>query len=643
MRFFHSVILLVFFFAADIFAFESIEFTSDEKTKVVKVQEGNCTSLLDDESNYEILQISPNQFKISTKALTENSAMLLIDCNGQTFAYGLNFKNKPADNFDSAQYSESTSHPQSYFGVVTSIGPTAYSSMALEAFDGSYDPLSITFTRNYSNAQKPKYFRDSVDLFHHFNLWDLGYGFSRNFTADETVDGFRQRLRLYDYSASASETVVGPVVVARRYFLITPAPFAMSFTYSQTRNQTVERGVERSFFFGAESLTLFSRIGYSEIYNKDLEIDTNRGDLNNSAKYHLGPFLTPGNDSSAYCMREYGCKLSGLVFTNETRLKTTAIDFKYGILPHLLGLKLSQMIYRKDEVSVAINRSLISQPWTLDKYWIDSYASEQSTRANAALHLEYRQKEYFYFVDHDFIVIEPNSNTSQRIFARAGMRHESERWSYGISVDLPYQNENCCNFNADLRWFFDRNIKYMTLAAADHIVEGKVVSELTQEPLANVKIVLSSAEKTIAETSSDKNGIFSFVDVPNAGLFQLTASNDHAQTKKEIEKAITKAKLETTLEINEHYLIRVLFSDPDHPAQSFFNYAKETGDAILSTPGAIYKDNKIYVKKGSSVTLKITPEFLPFDVDLEHVSKFTFDTRSMEDGIVEVKLKSKRP
>ena len=639
------------------FSHAALEFNADNRQERLEVPGKNCIALLDDDSNYTLSVVDDHTFVISTKAASERSALLLIDCAGVIYPYPLSFSNRSKYEYEEKRYKEGVTRPNSYVGYSHSVFKSVPATNTFEVFDQSYNPLGVGVSRTYLDPGNERMRLDSVDAFHYWDDYSLSYGTTTGRLWSGEEHAFRTYVGGFGAFAGAQQVYQEHGAKEESYVLSTPAPLLTRFLYHKALDGAMDRRAQRNLF-GNVGLLASNTLLELERYNfAAIDEDYTQGNITEDLNYNGLPWVRPGAEFGGFLRKGAATPLLNLTkLKSEFRYETAYFEIKYGLVPHDLATVGRYRFHRGQEVSIMVNQSYAPFSWIKRQKWISNEATPgvinpwdaQEMRSAALLHLEYTDGAYTLTADHDIPI--HRGTGEERLFGRLGIQVDQPKLVALASVGFTYgRPSGIAEVLLEIRYYPDANIKALVQKSYTYRVSGRVLSIFGDKPLADMPVSLMRDDKEIAKASTLHDGSFVFHDVRSGG-YRLVAQKTGCVKTVDIDVAGENREVAAQLVMDDYAKIRVKFllAPLDKPAFSpanvaidLQNFMPELGEGIVSFKDAGYSENLIWIPRQGKVALKVTPELLPFGFRFLDIRGAIQDTDREGEGIVEILLQKK--
>lgn len=207
-------------------SYRILEMSRDNRSINLPLPKGrDCSFLLDDDENYEVVRVDSVTLQVRTKAITERSALLIVDCSPETQAYRLSYTNRERYDPSETLYRAGLDRMNSSLALGQTWGDSSFISRYIELADYSYMPFTINLRRSYNDAHRADQYRDSIDVSHNIDDYSLGYGWSADVGDPAKRKDYRLHASAHGYSLSS---LIGEERGDVRY-----QRFALSCRYSE--------------------------------------------------------------------------------------------------------------------------------------------------------------------------------------------------------------------------------------------------------------------------------------------------------------------------------------------------------------------------------------------------------------------------
>ncbi len=244
-------------------------------------------------------------------------------------------------------------------------------------------------------------------------------------------------------------------------------------------------------------------------------------------------------------------------------------------------------------------------------------------------------------------ILPETARRSTNVSLGIGERRDSLTWDILTTQDL-WLGMKWPALLASVRFYSDFNLGRLALNLRRHRISGFVRSSITNQPIANAKVVLSVDGEIQRQTMSNEVGAYLLEDIPQTSSFEIEITNAGIGKKFTIAKDLRDVLVERDFMVADYVRVSVRFLvdvnrngiiDKEDTPIALANEIPEIQDAIVTGPGASVGSDHILFPRSEKVVLKCNQAMLPSRYQLVAMNPEIIDTLKEESVKVLVLLK----
>ena len=608
----------------------TLEFYNDEIEKIIEIPDATCVCFLDDESNYSVSRMGEKKIKITAAGITERSASLLVDCTSDSIVYSMRYFSRKKYGFD-GQAGRRKSLPDAYAAISTSRNAFGEGSSYYEISDRSERYFQVTARQSDFLSASQGLRTHSFDMAHEDSDWRLGYGVDRVYYGSDSKFNYRVVLGLLGMNLSQTQSKqIHTGFEEKSTWLRLPAPFGLGFGHRLASDGTELRVIDR--FFSATrndwSLTALTRYTQEKAQS---------GEITKKARIRIDQSLgrwglRPGVSNSIDCEKVTRCFLTEWSLKMPINLMRTSIAPEYGLLPHFAGVNLSTRFGGGQSFNFGMREYFKQKSFANRWRFVVKDDVAAGTSEGSQLHLETSKGDWTYFIDQSASII-----NKQSIGSGMGFQFTGNRFNTALRFLRPKLDNGPVTALGDFRYFFDKNIRSVTIGLARSKIKVRVLSVAGDNPVSGAKLDILKDGEIVGGLETSAEGEALFLGARCCGEYEVRAKHRDFSAEGTAYVSASLREPSLTLYIVDHRKIPVEFyvrkSNLELERVNIANFYPEIGEAIVSLAGAMYEGGFIYVPISGSVNLVINDGLLPF----------RYHVLSVDGAIVDTKIDSPKP
>lgn len=644
------IVLLAAFFSTPSFSSETLTFFPDSKFRTIGLPNDGCDFIIDSSDNFRITKI---QSSISIEAIgqTTRGALLIVSCpNREDQIYGLEYANRLLTAEDQTDTEPSQSQNTSFIENKIMHAGNDQTLWSLIWSDRSLPDAEVRFERSKS-INGPTNYAEYQDILHRFSDEELiYYGTTYQERSAGSARAFRGGFQSHYISGGLERTFMSAGYRRDNYYSFLPGTLSVQLSGADDSKGGMYRSVSRNWVYRLD--TLSSRTNVLGRITDGVRSSTITQTFVKTFAA-AGQSLWLNQSTVAQCLEADGCKLAELGLGPAWKSGHYEGAFTHLLIPHALIMKLTWRPHLSRSASISYRKDLSAIPWLShaslnsqnDRLDLDS-----RPKIEGDISLSLREGLFRSRIDYYQPIYPENERKQASVSFGLGEDRERIEWSVSLTQEI-WNRRKPPSLLASIRLATEANIKRASLQLAHHQIYGKVISSITQKPLAGAKIKILRLGKTLSEATSEADGSYKITDIPKDGDFEIYAEMDHSKVTQIVQKDLAERTIQRDILIQDFLIVKVqFFLDTNNDALvdsgdsqlKMSNELPEIQDAIVRGDGAIIATDQLLFPRGKTIQLDIQPALLPVHFDAVGIYPREIDSIHEQTVAVTVLLKERK-
>lgn len=616
----------------------TLDFYTDETDKDVEMPGANCEFLIDDDKAFSALRVGKVKIRVSAAGRNDHSASLILDCAGELIVYTLRYNPRKKYGVTTQQRSRGR-RSDAYAGSTLFTQKAGELSSSFELGDYSEPLLQISARETMVRSRNVRLRTDSVDSAHQGADWRLNYGFSRALSPLDDRLSYRLGVGLYGLSLAHSRSILLDSKTEDRFtWAHIPHPVKVSLAYGRKSDGSEVKFADR---FSSGRLGLLSATALVRIFQeKDAAQKISEGVLARLEQRASEVLYSPVNSNTIECKRIQHCFLTNWTIRQPIEFKNGAFLAEYSPVPHSAGSYLTASFSGVHEFNFGIKHFFKQKSFASRWRFVRSEEQDSGTSEASNLHLEADVGNYLYYVDQSASFMRKTPLTTS-----LGVRFNGDKIQTGLRLTKESSKKPLIGALFDLRYFFDKNIRSVSVRLVKAKVRVRVLSNAGDKPVLGARVILSRDNVLIESVDTSEDGEAVLTEARCCGDFQIKVSFNGFVSEASIFVSETMLEPSVTVFLEDHRKVYIDYFLKKNGSKierlNLPNFYPEVSEAVVAFKGAAYEGNLAFVPISSFAEFELNESLLPFRYRVVSIEGANFDTKKPEDHRVRVILEDK--